>query len=478
MERPGFFFSTTMVQQKLRGKNEYDAGPIDPRRTRLIRDGKKRCGPVLYWMSRDQRSSDNWALEFALQKAREKKVPAAVVFCISPGYPHLTKRSFDFLLGGVRVLAENLSKRDIPFFFYSGDPIERISECVAEMEPSCLVCDFDPLRHTKHWIKGVARKTPVPVYQVDAHNVVPCWLASDHKEYAARTFRPRLLRKLGEFLTGFPSATEKPVRWPGRFPKLDLKRLDEFRKNIPPLDPVPIQPGEEEAMNVLEKFLKERLTCYTGERNNPLSGMSSGLSPYLHFGQLSAQRVLLELLRINMDQEAGEAFREQVLVRRELADNYCWYEPLYDTQEGFPAWARKTLSMHLHDRRPYLYRKKDLESGMTHDPLWNVAQREMVSAGTMHGYLRMYWAKKILEWTVSPGEALRYALEFNDRYQIDGRDPNGYTGVAWCIGGVHDRPWKDRPVFGHIRYMSYEGCRRKFDVEAYIDRWSGKEENL
>ncbi len=443
----------------------------------MVREGRELRGPVVYWMSRDQRAKDNWALEFALHKAHKNNVPSVAVFCFSTDYPQLTLRSFVFMLGGLQVLAKNLNERHIPFILLIGNPVERIPEFVKEVEAGCLICDFDPLKWKREWLRGVAEKIQVPFFQVDAHNVVPCWLASDHKEYAARTFRPRLLRKLDTFFSDYPPGLENPMPWPGRVPEQDWNTITNFQKHLLPVDPVPLIPGEDEAMSVLEKFLEERLASYDRERNNPLSGMSSGLSPYIHFGHISAQRILLELDQIRIDMPSENAFREQVLVRRELSENYCWYEPSYDMVDGFPNWARKTLDKHLYDSRPYLYDKQELEYGMTHDALWNAAQREMVVSGSMHGYLRMYWAKKILEWTASPEEAMGYALEFNDRYQVDGRDPNGYTGVAWCIGGVHDRPWKERPVFGQIRYMSYGGCRRKFDVEAYIDHWSGKEED-
>jgi deoxyribodipyrimidine photo-lyase len=200
----------------------------------------------------------------------------------------------------------------------------------------------------------------------------------------------------------------------------------------------------------------------------------SHLSPYLHFGQLSAQRVALEAQGYDADIPAQEAFLEQLVVRRELSDNFCFYEPAYDRFEGLPAWARETLDRHRTDPRPYLYGLEEFEEARTHDPLWNAAQSQMVKTGYMHGYMRMYWAKKILEWTESPEEALRVAIYLNDRYELDGRDPNGYTGIAWCIGGLHDRAWGERPVFGKVRYMSAGGARRKFDAAAYIDMVAGQ----
>jgi deoxyribodipyrimidine photo-lyase len=190
----------------------------------------------------------------------------------------------------------------------------------------------------------------------------------------------------------------------------------------------------------------------------------------MHFGHLAAQRVALKVLHHEAPLAAKEAFWEELLVRRELADNFCFYNPDYDNFQGFPAWAQKTLNDHRHDEREYLYTQKEFEKAQTHDELWNAAQLEMVATGKMHGYLRMYWGKKILEWSASPEEAQEIAIYLNDRYELDGRDPNGYTGIAWCLGGVHDRAWGERRVFGKIRYMSYRGCWGKFNIQAYIER--------
>jgi len=218
----------------------------------------------------------------------------------------------------------------------------------------------------------------------------------------------------------------------------------------------------------LKRFIARKLSRYPDERNDPNKDAVSDLSPYLHFGQIAAQRVALEVRKTGM--KARDDFLEELIIRRELADNYCFYNQNYDSFQGFPEWAQKTLDEHRQDQREYLYALKRFESAQTHDDLWNAAQLEMVKRGKMHGYLRMYWAKKILEWTRSPEEAQKIALYLNDKYELDGRDPNGYVGVAWSIGGVHDRAWPSRPVFGKIRYMSYNGCRSKFNVPAYIDK--------
>ena len=215
-------------------------------------------------------------------------------------------------------------------------------------------------------------------------------------------------------------------------------------------------------------FVNNKLKNYPNDRNNPCLDGQSGLSPYLHFGQLSPQRVAWMVSRSELSAETKEPFLEELVVRRELADNFCLYEPAYDRIDGFPDWARKTLNQHRSDKREYLYSFAELEGGDTHERLWNACQQDLIQSGKLHGYLRMYWAKKILEWTPDPETALEYAITLNDRYSLDGRDPNGYTGIAWSIGGVHDRAWRERSVFGKIRYMNEAGCRRKFDVDSYI----------
>ena len=235
-----------------------------------------------------------------------------------------------------------------------------------------------------------------------------------------------------------------------------------------------MNPGSTAAQRQLRRFLDEKLAAYDDSRNDPAQNGQSDLSPYLHFGQLSAQRVFLEIVQAGPLRQSQEAFLEELIVRRELADNFCHYNPDYDNSKGFPAWAQETLKKHRDDRRPLLYDTVALAEARTHDPAWNAAQRQMVETGKMHGYMRMYWAKKILEWTSDPDTALAVAIALNNRYSLDGRDPNGYAGVAWSIGGVHDRPWSERAIFGKIRYMNAAGLRRKFkNLDAYINRFNG-----
>jgi deoxyribodipyrimidine photo-lyase len=231
-----------------------------------------------------------------------------------------------------------------------------------------------------------------------------------------------------------------------------------------------LKSGEEYALEAEQKFIADKLTAYPETRNDPNLDGQSGLSPYLHFGQLSPQRLAYDVETSASPRAAKDAFLEELIIRRELSENFCFYNPDYDSTRGFPPWARETLSNHVGDTKEYLYSLKELESSETHDQLWNSAQKEMVLRGRMHGYLRMYWAKKILEWSNNPEEALSYAIYLNNKYELDGRDPNGFTGCAWSIGGVHDRPWPERPIYGKIRFMNYSGATRKFNVEKYINK--------
>jgi deoxyribodipyrimidine photo-lyase len=235
--------------------------------------------------------------------------------------------------------------------------------------------------------------------------------------------------------------------------------------------------GSKAGLQRLSEFLDKTLAHYENTRNDPNAKGLSHLSPYLHFGQIAPQRVALETMQVT--EEIGEqkrAFLEELVVRRELADNFCFYNALYDSFEGLPRWAKESLDKHKKVPRDPLYSYEDFEFSRTHDPLWNAAQTQMRHSGKMHGYLRMYWAKKVLEWTVSPEEAIAWAIQLNDTYELDGRDPNGYTGVLWSIGGLHDRPFKERPIFGKVRYMSYKGCQRKFDVNLFIAQWGSEQQ--
>ncbi|XP_077204166.1 deoxyribodipyrimidine photo-lyase-like [Paroedura picta] len=431
---------------------------------------------ILYWMSRDQRVQDNWAFLYAQRLALKQALPLHVCFCLVPKFLDATIRHFGFLLGGLKEVAEECRDLSIPFHLLTGAARDVLPPFVARHSIGGVVTDFAPLRVPRQWLQDVRERLPtdVPLVQVDAHNIVPCWLASDKQEYGARTIRRKIHDQLAEFLTEFPPVVKHPH--PGTV-QAEAIDWDACRASLQVDCSVKevgwAKPGTAAGLAVLEEFVEKRLKFFGTERNDPNKATLSNLSPWFHFGQVAVQRAILEVSKHRRRcRESVDAFVEEAVVRRELADNFCFYNPQYDQVEGAPAWAQTSLALHAKDKRTHLYTLKQLEEGKTHDPLWNAAQLQMVHEGKMHGFLRMYWAKKILEWTSSPEEALKFSIYLNDRYELDGRDPNGYVGCMWSICGVHDQGWAERAVFGKIRYMNYAGCKRKFDVHQFESKYS------
>lgn len=278
------------------------------------------------------------------------------------------------------------------------------------------------------------------------------------------------------YLTEFPPVIKHPHKAEKSAKSIDWKKALTSVKVDETVGEVDwIKPGYKNSINMLDSFVNKRLQLFATKRNDPLVTCASNLSPYFHFGQLSVQRSVLEVQKFkSKHSESVASFCEEAIVRRELSDNFCYHNKNYDNIKGSHDWAAKTLDDHRKDKRPYLYTRDELDQSKTHDDLWNSAQIQLIKEGKMHGFLRMYWAKKILEWTTSPEEALSFAIYLNDRYSLDGRDPNGYVGCMWSICGIHDQGWAERAVFGKIRYMNYDGCKRKFKIDAFISRYGGK----
>lgn len=450
---------------------------INPARVTQIKEGESIKGPVIYWMQRDQRANDNWALLYAQELAIKQKVPLAVVFCLAPSFNNANYRHYAFMLKGLQKTEKELDKYNIPFILLRGDSVKEIPAFVKEVSAGILVTDFNPIKNVMQWKEGVKNNIIIPFFEVDAHNIVPCRKASGKLEFAAYTIRPKINRLLDEFLEEFPPLQKnKNAQLKIKNNWTAILNADLFDRSVGEVNR--FKPGENEAVKVLQKFISYKFAGYAGNRNNPVLDASSNLSPYFHFGQLAPQRAALAVQRLTDDTAAQKSFLEELIIRRELADNFCLYNPDYDSFNGFHVWAKESLNKHRKDKREYVYTVKEFENAVTHDELWNAAQLEMVITGKMHGYLRMYWAKKILEWSKSPEDALKIAIYLNDKYELDGRDPNGYAGIAWSVGGVHDRAWGERSIFGKIRYMNYNGCRRKFDVDLYIDKISSLNENI
>ncbi|XP_054616927.1 CPD photolyase [Dunckerocampus dactyliophorus] len=456
---------------------------VNKNRIRFISDTrqtKKDSKGVLYWMLREQRVQDNWALIHAQHLAMKESLPLHICVCLFVPKSELsTLRYYSFMLKGLEEVEKECKSLDIQFHLLHGSAEKVLPGFVSDHSFGAVVTDFSPLREPVKCLEDVKESLPddVPLIQVDGHNIVPCWVASPKLEYAARTIRGKITKLLPEYLTDFPlvekhphkaTKTAKPIDWAKTLASLQVDRTV--------AKPEWAQPGTKAGMAMLESFIDVRLKLFGTQRNDPNAAALSQLSPWIHFGHLSAQRAALQVKKCGKN--AGESvapFIEELVVRRELTDNFCFYNKNYDNVEGAYEWAQKTLKDHSKDKRPYLYTRGQLENAKTHDKLWNAAQYQMVSEGKMHGFLRMYWAKKILEWTSSPEEALSIALYLNDRYSLDGQDPNGFVGCMWSICGIHDQGWAERPIFGKIRYMNYKGCLRKFDVARFEKKYCPKD---
>jgi deoxyribodipyrimidine photo-lyase len=439
------------------------------KRAHQLKEGDINEGPVVYWMSRDQRIRDNWALLYAQKLAIKENQPLLIVFNVLDTFLEALPRSYHFMMEGLQEIYTDLNDYNIPFFLVKGDPIKNILQCIKDLNISQLITDFSPLKEKQTWNKSIADSISIPFYEVDTHNIVPVWVASDKKEYAAYTLRKKIAKHLDRFLTDIPTLQPHPYTYDGTSSSINWDSyLNKYDKDTN----IAFQSGEQHAMTMLREFLDQKFKNYMNTRNDPNILGTSNLSPYLHYGQISAQRVVWEAVKLKDIYELKSSFYDEIIVRKEISDNFCYYEPNYDNFKGFHSWAQDTLNIHWKDPREYIYSREDFEYGKTHDKVWNAAQIQLVKTGHMHNYMRMYWAKKILEWTPNPAIAQEYAIYLNNKYELDGRDPNGYAGVAWSIGGVHDRAWNSRDIFGKIRYMSYNGLKRKFNIIKYCETYS------
>jgi deoxyribodipyrimidine photo-lyase len=421
---------------------------------------------VLYWMQASQRDSTNHALEFSARKANEYNVPLVVYFGLTDDYPEANLRHYTFMLQGLAEVQKNLAEQGIRLIARREPPETGVVKLGRQ---ACLVVvDRGYTRVQRAWREKAALQLDCLLVQVESDVIVPVEQASIKEEYAAATIRPRIKRRLQEFLMPLHRTPVKKDSLDYSLSSLDLGDPEKILKglkvdrSVPPVSR--FQGGTSKALGLLDDFTAHKLDSYEEMSRDPSADGLSNLSPYLHFGQISPLEVALRIGEIGSP--GGDSFLEELIIRRELSMNFVTYNPIYDRLMCLPRWAQITLGAHEKDPRDYLYSREDFEAAQTHDPYWNAAQTEMVLTGKMHGYMRMYWGKKILEWSRTPEEAFRTALDLNNRYELDGRDPNGFAGVAWCFG-KHDRAWAERPVFGKVRYMNAKGLKRKFDVDAY-----------
>ena len=435
-----------------------------------VREGRY----VLYWLQSSQRAEYNHALEHAALQANELKKPLLVAFGLMDDYPEASLRHYHFMVEGLQDVAKALEKRNIKFVLQRGAPAE-VAVNLAQ-DAALVICDRDYLRLQRRWREHLAVKAPCRVVQVETNVVVPVELASDKKEYAARTLRPRLSKHLATFLVELADVKLKINSLDLEVKGEDIADLDEFLEKLKlEPDPPPVKlfkGGTEAAKKVLHDFLENDFADYTDTRNQPQTSHVSHMSKYLHYGQISPVYIALEVKAAKASQKNKDSYLEELIIRRELPMNFVFYEPDYDKYSALPDWAQKTLEEHKDDKRDPGYTRNELEAAETHDPYWNAAMNEMKHTGYMHNYMRMYWGKKILEWSSSPEYAFETTLYLNNKYFLDGRDANSYANVAWVFG-QHDRGWTERDVFGKVRYMSAGGLERKADPEAYVEKVKG-----
>jgi len=458
---------------------------------------------ILYWMQAAQRDRFNPALDRAIELANLHKLPLLVLFCIDYTLPRANMRHYHFMFQGLIETGKRLGARGIPVIISRQMDHEAIRD-LAEM-CSELVMDSGYLDWQKLTRKRV-QDIPIPMTEIETEAVVPVRLTSSKIEYSAATIRPKIIRHLADFLDQQPDAEPQYQRSAdalakeiSKKPCFELLRSDHtteeletvhiaYASEIEYLPPVTTQiGGYAEALRKLDRFISQDLADYREAHSDPATDRQSGLSPYLHFGQISALEIMLRITdafevaperipeyikrKSELSGYLGSIadFAEELIIRRELSMNYCLYQREYWSYDLLPAWARKSLESHRRDTRPYIYSIEELESGQTHDPYWNAAQSEMVITGKMHNYMRMYWGKKVIEWTSEPEQAFYTLLYLNNKYELDGRDANAFVGVGWCFG-LHDRPWQERPIFGSVRYMNSAGLLRKFDMRSYLRR--------
>jgi len=423
---------------------------------------------VLYWAQMNRRVGWNHALSYAAELANGAGLPLLVYEGLTCAYPYASDRLHTFILEGVPDTETRLRKLGIGYLFdlrrKRSDPDDVLYRLA--QDAAAVVTDDYPI--------FVPPKLSVSYYAVDSSCIVPM-SQMEKREYAAYTIRPKIRKLLPRYLKPVPA-----IRMRRRF-KLPLPR---FHTEVTPVNvaalvascdidhgvpPSPVfRGGSVEAERRLRNFLRRNLSRYASFHNEPSVQATSSLSPYLHFGHLSSLQVAMAVEEYASKHKLmADEFLEELIVRRELAFNFARFSEDVESLENLPRWAQATLKQHARDKRDPVYSPDQLERAQTHDPLWNAAQKELLLHGKIHGYYRMYWGKKIIEWSKIPEEALRTMIYLNDRYALDGRDPNGYTNILWCFG-LHDRPWIERPIFGQVRYMSYQGMRRKTDVDSYI----------
>jgi len=431
---------------------------------------------VLYLMQSSQRISYNFALKKAIEISNTIKKPLIVLFVITK-FPNANASHYKFMIEGLKEVSKELRERKIKF---SVKINEDIFDEFINYEKHCdyIVLDKGYLKfHKLLYNKIFSHCEKNKVVQIEDNVVIPVEEASNKEEYSAATFRRKISSKIDERVLDFYLEDIKinslNIQFDG---EIDLEKttFEDIMKKLKLKEDKVInysfKGGYSNAFKNLKDFLENKIKYYEEKRNFPELDYQSNLSPYIHFGNISPLEILFHCMKQNY--KSRDAFLEELIVRRELAVNFVYYNKNYDNIFCLNEWAYKTLKEHENDERKFIYSLEELENTKTHDVYWNAAQKEMISTGKMHGYMRMYWGKKIIEWTQKIEDAYNTAIYLNDKYELDGRDANGYTGIAWCFG-KHDRAWKERDIFGKIRYMNDKGLERKFDIKKYASKFNG-----
>ena len=401
---------------------------INPARIFELNNKPIKYGEIIYLCEREIRAKDNFALQFAIQKTKELSLPLKIIYP-KVNYEYQPKQVFI----DNQIIQAKKQFRQIGLNL---EIIEKsLDEIIKNLRPALIIFDFNPILK-RDYLKNADFK----IYEVDGHNIIPARFVSDKQEYSAATLRRKIYYNIYPFLTEFDNLTTEKV----------------------------------EADYVLEDFIKNKLPYYAEYKNDISKNVLSGLSKYLNLGFISSQRVALDVIKADVSIENIEAFLEELIVRKELADNFCLYSNNYKDFSGVPTWAILSLENHKYDIRSYIYSAEELEKAKTHDKLWNSTQIQLIREGTIHGYLRMYWAKKILEWTTTPDDALKTSIYLNDKYAYDSPSSNGYVGILWAIAGLHDRAFIDYPITGKIRRMTYDSIKRKYDLGDYLQKYVSK----
>ncbi len=438
-------------------------------RIKLIKKGTQKGKYIIYWMQGAFRTDYNHSLEFAIYLSNKLRMPLIVLVILNLSYPQANYRSFRFFLKGVENIYNTLKDRNISLHLKVGT-FEKVMSQYKDIAHT-IITDKSYLLNLKLIKLEILKTINATCYEVDTNLVVPVEIASNKMEYGAYTLRPKIKKIYEKFLNDFldfeyKDSCVEPII------EVDFRHCDtELRNKTEYVSPIELIGGQEAAEGVLKDFIENKFPHYLQYRNDPTLAVESNLSSYLHFGHISPIKILKQLSKA--DYKNYEAFFEQLVVRRELAHNFTFYADSNKFFNCLPLWAKNTLNEHKNDKKDYIYDQETFEKATTCDKYWNVAQRELLKTGKIHNYMRMYWGKKIIEWSENLIEAYNTMIYLNNKYAVDGRDPNSYTGILWCFG-LHDRPFRERSIFGKVRYMSENGLKNKFDIEKYYQKWCNK----